>query len=74
MENGNDQPNKQTNKQVREGAVPLDQFVITRGLNRAPHEYGNAAAEPHVQVKQSSNQQSNHSLLWLVAAACRASY
>ncbi|CAM9805696.1 unnamed protein product [Phaeothamnion confervicola] len=35
---------------VRAGTVPLEQFVITRGLNRAPHEYGNAAAEPHVQV------------------------
>ena len=37
-------------KAVRALEVPLDAFVITKQLTKAPHEYGDAHNQPHVQV------------------------
>ncbi|CAM9990149.1 unnamed protein product, partial [Choristocarpus tenellus] len=35
---------------MRAGEVPVDKYVITKGLNKAPHEYPDAKSQPHVQV------------------------
>lgn len=37
-------------KRMRAGEVPTPQYVITKGLNKAPHEYPDAKSQPHVQV------------------------
>ena len=37
-------------KAVCDGAIALDKFVITKGLNKAPREYPNAQSQPHVHV------------------------
>ncbi|XP_017119896.2 DNA polymerase alpha catalytic subunit [Drosophila elegans] len=45
--------------QIREGAVPLPLFVITKQLTRAPQEYANSASLPHVQVALRMNRERN---------------
>lgn len=35
---------------MRRGEVAVPQYVITKGLNKAPHEYPDAKSQPHVQV------------------------
>lgn len=35
---------------MRAGEVTVPQYVITKGLNKAPHEYPDAKSQPHVQV------------------------
>lgn len=35
---------------MRAGEVPVPRYVITKGLNKAPHEYPDAKSQPHVQV------------------------
>lgn len=35
---------------MREGKVPLEAFVITKGLNKSPDDYPDANGQPHVQV------------------------
>ncbi|XP_016991632.2 DNA polymerase alpha catalytic subunit isoform X1 [Drosophila rhopaloa] len=45
--------------QIREGAVPLPLFVITKQLTRAPQEYSNSASLPHVQVALRMNRERN---------------
>lgn len=37
---------------MRAGEVPVSRYVITKGLNKAPHEYPDAKSQPHVQVKE----------------------
>ena len=37
---------------MREGKVPVTRYVITKGLNKAPHEYPDAKSQPHVQVRE----------------------
>lgn len=37
---------------MRAGEVPVAQYVITKGLNKAPHEYPDAKSQPHVQVRR----------------------
>lgn len=37
-------------KKMRAGEVPVKEFAITKGLNKAPHEYPDAKAQPHLQV------------------------
>jgi DNA polymerase elongation subunit (family B) len=34
----------------RAGSVPLEKFVITKGLNKAPKDYPDAKGQPHLQV------------------------
>jgi hypothetical protein len=35
----------------RGGKVPLDKFVITKGLNKSPRDYPDAKGQPHLQVR-----------------------
>ena len=42
----------QAAKDIRAGQIPLDKFIITKGLNKAPHEYPNSKGQPHVNVAQ----------------------
>jgi hypothetical protein len=42
----------------RAGKVPLEKFVITKGLNKAPKDYPDAKSQPHLQVQ-------HFLLLWL---------
>ena len=35
---------------VRKGEMPMSEFVITRGLNKAPKDYPDAKSQPHLQV------------------------
>ncbi|CBJ49021.1 conserved unknown protein [Ectocarpus siliculosus] len=35
---------------MRAGEVEVPRYVITKGLNKAPHEYPDAKSQPHVQV------------------------
>eukprot|EP00611_Tribonema_gayanum_P032550 TRINITY_DN9795_c0_g1_i1.p1 TRINITY_DN9795_c0_g1~~TRINITY_DN9795_c0_g1_i1.p1 ORF type:complete len:774 (-),score=357.56 TRINITY_DN9795_c0_g1_i1:1021-3342(-) len=35
---------------MRAGAVPIGQYVITKGLSKPPQDYPNAKNEPHLQV------------------------
>jgi DNA polymerase elongation subunit (family B) len=37
-------------KKARNNEVPVDQWVITRGLNKAPKDYPDAKNQPHLQV------------------------
>lgn len=36
--------------QIRAGNIPLAKYIITKGLNKAPHEYPNGDSQPHLQV------------------------
>ena len=36
--------------QVRAGELAPEQYVITKGLNKSPHDYPDAKAQPHLQV------------------------
>ena len=38
-------------KRMRAGEVPVKEFAITKGLNKAPHEYPDAKSQPHLQVR-----------------------
>lgn len=38
---------------MRAGEVTVPQYVITKGLNKAPHEYPDAKSQPHVQARVS---------------------
>lgn len=35
---------------IRAGSLALEKFVITKGLNKAPHEYPDVNAQPHLRV------------------------
>jgi DNA polymerase alpha subunit A len=35
---------------MREGKLDLEQFVVTKGLNKAPKDYPDAKGQPHLQV------------------------
>jgi DNA polymerase alpha subunit A len=35
---------------MRAGRTPLDKFVITKGLNKSPHDYPDVKGQPHLQV------------------------
>ena len=35
---------------ARAAKVPLEKFVITKGLNKAPKDYPDAKGQPHLQV------------------------
>ena len=37
-------------KQVTEGKVPLQKFVIHKSLTKAPADYPDKKSQPHVQV------------------------
>lgn len=37
---------------MRAGEVEVPQYIITKGLNKAPHEYPDAKSQPHVQVRE----------------------
>ena len=37
-------------EQMREGALPLEKYVITKGLSKHPNEYPDGKSQPHVQV------------------------
>jgi len=39
-----------TASDLREGKVPLKEFIITKGLNKAPTDYPDAKGQPHLQV------------------------
>lgn len=36
---------------MRAGEVTVPRYVITKGLNKAPHEYPDAKSQPHVQAR-----------------------
>ncbi|CAN0440873.1 unnamed protein product [Discosporangium mesarthrocarpum] len=33
---------------MRGGEIPVERYIITKGLNKAPHEYPDAKSQPHV--------------------------
>jgi DNA polymerase alpha subunit A len=37
-------------EKMRSGVIPLEKFVITRGLSKHPNDYPDAKSQPHVQV------------------------
>ena len=37
-------------RRVRAGEVPLEQFVVTKGLNKNPKDYPDTKGQPHLQV------------------------
>ncbi|KAI7858123.1 DNA polymerase family B-domain-containing protein [Circinella umbellata] len=37
-------------KEIREGSIPLEKFVINKQLTKNPQEYADAKSQPHVQV------------------------
>ncbi|RKP25111.1 DNA polymerase family B-domain-containing protein [Syncephalis pseudoplumigaleata] len=37
-------------RETRGNLVPIDKFVINKGLTKNPHEYADAKSQPHVQV------------------------
>lgn len=41
---------------MRAGKVDVPKYVITKGLNKAPHEYPDAKSQPHVQVRCNPDQ------------------
>jgi DNA polymerase elongation subunit (family B) len=48
---------------MREGHVPIAQFVITKSISKQPQDYPNAKNEPHLQVLKLQLL-----LLWLLVA------
>ncbi|KER27418.1 hypothetical protein T265_05525 [Opisthorchis viverrini] len=40
----------ETAEKVREGKMPLSDFIITKMLTKAPEDYADAKSQPHVQV------------------------
>lgn len=40
----------QLRDEVRNGKVPLEKYIITKGLTKAPKDYADAKTQPHVQV------------------------
>jgi DNA polymerase alpha subunit A len=41
---------EQVGAALREGKVPLEEFIITKGLNKNPHDYPDKKGQPHLQV------------------------
>lgn len=42
---------RQKGEQIRSnGAIPIEKFVVTKGLTKAPEDYPDAKGQPHVQV------------------------
>ena len=41
---------RKVSEETREGLIPLDKFVITKGLTKPPEQYADAKSQPHVQV------------------------
>ncbi|KAI9257390.1 DNA polymerase family B-domain-containing protein [Phascolomyces articulosus] len=37
-------------REIREGSIPLEKFIINKQLTKAPQEYADAKSQPHVQV------------------------
>ena len=37
-------------KQIDDGTIGISDYVITKGMQKMPHEYPDQAAQPHVQV------------------------
>lgn len=37
-------------QEIREGKVPIEKFIIDKSLTKAPEDYADAKAQPHVQV------------------------
>ncbi|KAL7570142.1 hypothetical protein ACA910_019981 [Epithemia clementina (nom. ined.)] len=37
-------------KKMRNGELPLEKYIITKGLNKHPNDYPDAKSQPHVQV------------------------
>lgn len=47
---------------MRAGEVEVPRYVITKGLNKAPHEYPDAKSQPHVQVRQGRGRRGRRSV------------
>lgn len=37
-------------EETRKGLIPLEKFVVNKGLTKAPEDYADAKSQPHVQV------------------------
>ncbi|KAF9923095.1 DNA polymerase alpha catalytic subunit [Linnemannia zychae] len=37
-------------EETRKGLIPIDKFVVNKGLTKAPEDYADAKSQPHVQV------------------------
>ncbi|KAF9100336.1 DNA-directed DNA polymerase alpha catalytic subunit pol1 [Mortierella sp. GBA35] len=37
-------------EETRKGLIPMDKFVVNKGLTKAPEDYADAKSQPHVQV------------------------
>jgi hypothetical protein len=45
---------------VRAGEVPVDKYVITKGLNKSPNDYPDAKSQPHLQVRGDDDDGDDH--------------
>ncbi|RUP49347.1 DNA polymerase alpha zinc finger-domain-containing protein, partial [Jimgerdemannia flammicorona] len=41
---------QEVGQETRAGLIPIDKFVINKGLNKSPEDYADAKSQPHVQV------------------------
>ncbi|KAF9429224.1 DNA-directed DNA polymerase alpha catalytic subunit pol1, partial [Entomortierella beljakovae] len=41
---------RQVGKETREGLIPIEMFVVNKGLTKNPEDYADAKSQPHVQV------------------------
>ncbi|KAI9235463.1 MAG: DNA polymerase family B-domain-containing protein [Podila humilis] len=37
-------------EETRKGLIPIDKFIVNKGLTKAPEDYSDAKSQPHVQV------------------------
>ncbi|ORZ15507.1 DNA polymerase family B-domain-containing protein [Lobosporangium transversale] len=37
-------------EETRKGIIPIDKFIVNKGLTKAPEDYADARSQPHVQV------------------------
>ncbi|GJJ73079.1 DNA polymerase alpha subunit A [Entomortierella parvispora] len=41
---------RQVGEETRKGLIPMEKFVVNKGLTKAPEDYADAKVQPHVQV------------------------
>ncbi|KAI7829018.1 DNA polymerase family B-domain-containing protein [Gamsiella multidivaricata] len=41
---------RKVGEETRKGLIPMDMFIVNKGLTKAPEDYADAKSQPHVQV------------------------
>ncbi|KAI8601789.1 DNA polymerase family B-domain-containing protein [Dissophora ornata] len=41
---------RRVGEETRKGLIPIDKFIVNKGLTKAPEDYADAKSQPHVQV------------------------